>query len=386
MVVPVRTVTLSIAHQTTRFGTAYVVGLAGGPVGNVTFEYVHIDEARAEPAVLDGFVLGFLLYAAEHADRLVVEGPVTAAAIRNASLLTETWNAWIPDRFRRFEIEPERTISDAECLDIAQRNGRPGRSIAAFSGGVDSLFTALRHGPASDLPGRFDVTDVVIAHGFDIGSHDQRSFDELVERTDPFLDSVGVRRHLVRTDVRRRVDGNELLHWEHAFGAYLASVLHLFSDEFGFGLIGSGEPVTKHVFPWGSTPMTDHLLSGGLMSIVHDGAAYGRTDKVERIARHDIATAVAKVCWEGTDAGRNCGRCEKCVRTRLNFRAVGVNDPACFDEAFDDSMIDTLVTRNQIQLNELTAIVDRCTHHGIAEPWVDRLRSRVAFLASVGAE
>ncbi len=51
------------------------------------------------------------------------------------------------------------------------------------------------------------------------------------------------------------------------------------------------------------------------MRLVHDGAGYSRTEKVGFVAQHPVATKALKVCWQGKERGRNCGVCEKCVRT-----------------------------------------------------------------------
>jgi 7-cyano-7-deazaguanine synthase in queuosine biosynthesis len=65
----------------------------------------------------------------------------------------------------------------------------------------------------------------------------------------------------------------------------------------------------------GSSPIVDPLLGSKSFSIVHDGAAYGRVDKVRRIAANSLATKSARVCWQGSWS-RNCGVCDKCVQTQ----------------------------------------------------------------------
>ena len=46
------------------------------------------------------------------------------------------------------------------------------------------------------------------------------------------------------------------------------------------------------------------------------------------------------------DAGANCGRCEKCIRTYLNFRAVAIANPECFDIPISDDALDTIEITN----------------------------------------
>ena len=63
----------------------------------------------------------------------------------------------------------------------------------------------------------------------------------------------------------------------------------MLADEFQYGLIGSSEPYDALVIPWGSSPITDYLLSGDRLSIVHDGAGFSRTDKVAEVRHNQVA-------------------------------------------------------------------------------------------------
>jgi len=85
------------------------------------------------------------------------------------------------------------------------------------------------------------------------------------------------------------------------------------------------------------------------MRIVHDGAGYSRTEKVVEIATHKTATRVLKVCWQGQETFKNCGNCEKCIRTQLNFLAAGVSHAPCFDFAFDTGNIASIPLPSDVQ-------------------------------------
>ena len=140
---------------------------------------------------------------------------------------------------------------------------------------------------------------MVIVHGFDVRRENTSAFDELLERTKPLTDSLGLRVHVVRTDVREQLQQD----WEDAHGALLAAILHQFSDRFEYGLIGSTNPYRYPLGAWGSLPTTDYLLSGGDFEIVHEGAGFTKTEKVGLIAGNPIARRAVKVCWEGPDRG-----------------------------------------------------------------------------------
>jgi hypothetical protein len=57
--------------------------------------------------------------------------------------------------------------------------------------------------------------------------------------------------------------------------------------------------------------------------MVSPGGGTTRTEKVRTIGGLRSVRENLRVCWQGDQLGRNCGRCEKCVRTKVNFLAAG---------------------------------------------------------------
>ena len=113
------------------------------------------------------------------------------------------------------------------------------------------------------------------------------------------------------------------------------------------------------------------------MAIVHDGAGFSRTEKVALIATDALASKTIKVCWEGKDTYENCGVCEKCIRTRLNFAAVGITNPECFDDRLTVAHIRSLKAHQPTQLNELRLILEYAKKRNIAEPWNKALKAKL---------
>jgi hypothetical protein len=195
----------------------------------------------------------------------------------------------------------------------------------------------------------------------------------LKARTKPLLDQLNLKLLTVRTNLKEV----GLQDWEDSFMAQLACCLHNYSHDFRFAIVGSSEPYNTLALPWGSNPATDYLLSGNGMRLVHDGAGYSRTEKVAQIAADKTAMEAVKVCWEGQDASKNCGQCEKCIRTQLNFLAVGVSRPPCFQRPLDPHLITTMNFRNNAQFNEVASIYSYAQRKGIKEMWVKLLKSRI---------
>jgi hypothetical protein len=319
------------------------------------------------PQVLDGFVFGIIFYAMRLGQNIRVDGAITADAMHNLNEFQEAWTLWKGSRYRKIDIIPRAIIG---CSTIDRKH----EALAAFSGGVDSIFTLFRHAAGKVGPAAYPLHhSVLMVHGFDVPLNDQSQFEALKERTAPLLHELNLTAKTVRTNLKELW----LQDWEDSFSSQLACCMHNFSHEFGYALIGSSEAYDALVLPWGSNPATDYLLSGSAMLTVHDGAGYSRTQKVGVIAQHPVATKVVKVCWEGKETYKNCGSCEKCVRTHLNFLAAGVINPTCFEAPFDYRNIRNIDVRNDTQCAELKSIVVYAKSKGVKGNWLKPLEARI---------
>ena len=333
------------------------------------------DRVLPDPAVLDGPLFSVMMIASQIGiPRLRVRGPLSVQALRNARIYMEAWRCMLPRNYRVVEIVPDRVVT-------APLSGE-GKAVSAFSGGLDATFLALRHAGKMLGPASYDLTGAVMIHGFDVNWRDTEAFDRLRRRVAPLLDKLNLELITVRTNAKcpSRFQPQK---WEYTFAAQVAGVLHNLSHQFDYALIGSSEPYDALMPTCGSNPTTDYLLSGGAMQIVHEGAAYQRTEKAAIVARDQVALKTLKVCWEGEQQDRNCGACEKCVRTRLNFLAVGAKDPPCFDTPFEEALIDSILPANSFALAELRGIVAYADRRGLKGAWLDRLKARIGQLETM---
>ena len=322
------------------------------------------DGAPPQPDSFDGVLCAIVCHAMAERCDIHLHGPATRTMLLNLAEFQLAWSRWLPAVYRPVEIEVDTIVTTT--------GERSARSIAAFSGGADSSFTLLRNSPQSAAPS-YGVDTVLLVHGFDVSLANGADLQELIERTAPIRAQAGVQLRIVRTNSKEL----SLQRWEDSFAAQLAACMHLFSAEFSIALLGSSEPYDALVLPWGSNPVTDHLLSGGQLKIVHDGAAFSRSEKIAFLSRFPAAVASLKVCWEGKQQGRNCGVCEKCVRTQLNFLAVGMKQSSCFDEPLDLRRISNIAIRNDALIAEFRSIVEYAERRNIDEEWLRLLRKRL---------
>ncbi len=287
----------------------------------------------AESATCDSILCAIVHLAMREADRLHIHGSVSTKALLNLKEYQKAWVRWLPNRYSETPITADEIVNDKHS---------DGEAISAYSGGVDAMFSLLQNTSKEEQDTvSHNLTACLLVHGFDIPLSDRAAFDTVREQAADLHVHHGVDTFWIRTNSKDIVED-----WEFSFAAQLMACLHLFSGRFDTALIGSSEPYDELVIPWGSSPITDHLLSGGGMNAIHYGAGYSRTEKVAYLSKFPSAVGKLRVCWQGSDRTRNCGTCEKCIRTRINFEAVGFSDPECFTQPFDPSMINGLKVNN----------------------------------------
>lgn len=216
-----------------------------------------------------------------------------------------------------------------------------------------------------------------MVHGFDIPLSDHDGFERAAAKASRTLADLDINLHRVRTNLREALGGN----WEDTFGSAIAAVLLMFQQSHRWGLIGSSEPYGNLVLPWGSTSGQDWMASSGRMEIRHDGAGASRSDKVAALVKWPGASSGLRVCWSGTEHDRNCGRCEKCIRTILNFKAVGADVPACFDRTPSSAEIRRLMLHNDPVAAEFRSILRAAADRGVDDSWMSDVEAMLRATA-----
>ena len=332
------------------------------------------------PTVLDGPLFSTLMIPMRRGGTVLeVDGPVTAAALRNAQAFQEAFASMLPGYLGVVKIVPREVV--------AGPSDRGGAAVVAFSGGLDSTFTLIRHAKKILGDGSYPITHALMIHGLDIRRSKPGVFDKLRKHVAPLLDELGVELIIARSNVRNPLPEApkvQVQPYAYSQAAQIAGILHVLpEDRFSYGVIGSTEPYHNLLMPWGSNPATDYLLSNDRFSMAHDGAAFTRCEKAALVAEHPTALRTLRVCLR--QVGGNCGLCEKCVRTRLNLMAVGVHNPPCFEQPFHDDMIDAIALWHPRILFEANWIISYAEAAGISAPWLDRLRRKAAALSEPSA-
>jgi len=308
----------------------------------------------------DPFVVGMVFNAMRKSTDLFVHGQVSASLLRNLEEFQAVWNCWLPERYTEIEIN----------ADVEQQQPRANRSenaVMAFSGGIDSCFTAWRHYNGSCGRLRRNLKAAVMIHGFDIPLEEKNVFDRAAGKSKKMLEPLGITFIPVATNFRDLGD-----HWGDAHVAGLVSCLMLLQEGYGIGLIASSVTYNNISMssPWGSNPVTDWMLSNDSFEIISDGSAFTRAEKIRAISNWPQALKYLRVCWQGEQKDRNCCRCEKCIRNILNFRILGLGLPGCFEQDVTDSQITAIKGLNTQLLFIYKKMLSDAKAAGIRDSWV----------------
>jgi hypothetical protein len=190
----------------------------------------------------------------------------------------------------------------------------PGQALL-FGGGVDSFYTLLRM--------RDRLTHLVYVEGFDVPLSDAGRLARVGEWNRAVARECGLELVVIRSNLREHPEFR-VLPWINGFGGALAAAGHLLRDHCGTAWISAGGYSTQIDLTWlGMHPDLTPLWSSAAVKFVHHGEETLRLEKAAAIAAWPLARRFLRVCWENRGDGLNCGVCEKCVRTQLEFFAAG---------------------------------------------------------------
>jgi hypothetical protein len=309
----------------------------------------------------DPFAVAMLLMSMFQGTDLVVHGEVSPSLLQNLTEFQLAWSRWRPEKYKQIEI-----IADVER---EQQKAGTGKAISTFSGGVDSCFTVLQHRKANGGKIQRNLQAGLMVHGFDIPLEQKEIFDSAAAKSRKLLDSLNVELVPMATNFKEDIK----LNWQDSVAIAMASCMMILQNGYEQGLIASTFPYQALVLPLGSNPLTDRLLSSNSFQIVHDGASHSRVEKIRELGNWKEALQDLRVCGQGQLLDRNCGRCEKCIRTILGFRVMGIGLPECFERDATDDQITGIKGLKGAQLADLDEVLKAAKTKDIHASWVTAL-------------
>ena len=312
------------------------------PAHDVFFE---VDEQFSESLSCDphAFLIGCAIPALHYGEeRVFIDGEI-CPELRNGLLTAVMWLCnWFYERGRR----PVR-IEAGLLSDVSHRS--PERTGSFFSGGIDSLATLLTNRRDYPLGHPGLIKDGLLVYGLE--QDDPEIFKYVLDSMKRAADELKITLIPVYTNVylnyRQEDAGNKFKFWTYEFqAAALSAVAHALSRRFTVVSIPATEslperalcPDRMHMIPYGTHPVLDPNYSSSNLRIRHDGIVLSRLDKTRIVAASEAALQNLRVCnnYKRYDPGLlNCGRCEKCLRTMLTLKILGVFDKTGVFQARD---------------------------------------------------
>lgn len=305
---------------------------------------------------------------------LRIEGGIGQRLLANIEEYMIAWCRWKPAIYRSIRILPDEIRVDPPTVWTP-------KAVAAFSGGVDATYTVWRH--HSGLAGHAsrNIVACALVQGYDMPLDQDEKFAVSLRLARETLGTLGIEVVPLRSNLREEFP----LDWHDLHGAALVAALQLLKSKAGTLLIGSSDPYDQLLLPYGSNPVTDPLLSSGTLEVVHDGCGVDRTEKIAVIADWSAGCANLRVCWKGQQVGANCGRCEKCLRTRLNFLVNGLEPPESLVPGGEPPDFSALDSESESVLQEHKQILEAARRARLEDPWVADLAKRLAWLRARNA-
>jgi hypothetical protein len=307
----------------------------------------------------DPFVIASAVHASRRFEKLHVHGTVSEGLFANLAEFQAAFSAFHHHR----GAQP--VAYSANDLATPVGTGRRTKGITAFSGGVDSCFSVFRHTALSTLEPKRGLDGALMMHGFDIPLDQSSVFAQSAHRSQHMTEEAGLRLYTGATNIRILP-----VPWEDTFAAAVAGSLSFFQSAFSYGLVPSFQEWSHARFDHGSNPLTDPLLSSPSFQIVHDGAGYGRIEKLRHLTEWPGSLRHVRVCWQGAQLDRNCCACEKCLRTMLMLDVCGVTQSDAFPNPIDPNVVSRLVIKNQSGLDEFGYLLEEAHRLNLERPWM----------------
>jgi 7-cyano-7-deazaguanine synthase in queuosine biosynthesis len=252
---------------------------------------------------------------------LRIEAAGTEATERNAERLSKIWARWLPGHFRPISVRFAKT---------ARPTAGVGGDICIYSGGIDSTYAMLRRHREGQRQ------TLLTIHGMDYRYDDRTRFADLLKKTSGFANAVGLQRIVVRTDAYRvykqyRVNpkGSDV---GHVF--VLGGASFLYSERFSRAVIAADYRLDQQfdVHPWGTNAATNPLFDDGEFRLHTEDQDITRAQKCSLLLTSDEALNALTFCVDYQSRPQNCGKCQKCVRTKAMFMAGSGRIPKIFSD------------------------------------------------------
>jgi hypothetical protein len=273
------------------------------------------------------FAVALLLPSMKQGEDLIIHGSISEALYTGMQAIMEIVLKW------NIGLHPIAIKADT----IAKDTQTPVATATFFSGGVDSFYTYLRH--KKDVTDR--LTHFLLVDGYDIDPRNRSLWKSTLANVEQVAHIEGIQSITAKSNIRWLLD--PIFPWNYAHGGCLAAIALCLRRKLKHAYIPSSCALEQQI-PWGSHPEIDHLWGTESLSLSHDATDVTRFEKVKReIAHSSVALAHLRVCYMNVRGTYNCSRCDKCLRTMISLKIMGVLEQAkTFFPIIDEDLVSKL--------------------------------------------
>ncbi|MBI9043694.1 MAG: hypothetical protein JEZ06_04365 [Anaerolineaceae bacterium] len=267
---------------------------------------------------MDAFAPSALLLAMYTGEDLFIKGNISPRIAYNLSEFHEIFLEWYPREFHRIKIHYEN-------LEVIPPFEGETAVCTAFSGGVDSFYTLWSHIQDNQSIPQARLTHGVFIKGLDLRLEDGDNFDKTFKIYDQIYKKLGL--ELIPAATNAYLFSEFRIDWTIFFGVSLIGAALLLSPWMQRFYVPSGQTSYQNLFPQGSSPITDHLLSNEATDIVHHGTTISRFDKINTLVQWPVTHHRIRVCSDkrSLSSVNNCSVCHKCYRTMIYLELLNAN-------------------------------------------------------------
>ena len=272
------------------------------------------------------FLIGAIIPAMHYGEKRISIDAEICPELRNGLITAMSF-------LRHWHYGPERdlVLIEARTRSALPAPRTPERAGFFFSGGIDAFATLRANRLGFPLEHPWSIKDGLLVYGLEVDQPE--AFEYVLSSLSAAAGDLGITLIPVYTnlylDYRQEDTASRFSFWTNEFqGAAFSSIAHAFAQRLSVISLASSSDI-PHLYPQGSHPLLDPYYSSADLRIRHDGIELSRFAKSELISDWDEARRHLRVCnivKRYQSDMLNCGRCPKCVLTKLALLALGVLD------------------------------------------------------------
>jgi hypothetical protein len=299
--------------------------------GPFSHEFRLVEGCWRQPAMNDFAAYSLAALSMSNGVGFRLNAPVSMDVSGQIARLTDIYRFWAIRKLAPLRLELP------EIVQSVTPQAREDSGIICLSGGIDSTYAAIKESHIGT------ISHGLLIAGADYPNAGAQGFRELRGRVGKIADRLGLQVSIIETDIRKH-----RLNWDMMHGFVLASCLHAMSARHNKARIALDYAGYQELFahPWGNNSALPQYFSTPSFPISGVGREKRRVDKLADIAAFDSELLNSlSICFSSTETGGNCGRCPKCISTRLLFHALNLNQEAVFQST---SSLESVVDRMSV--------------------------------------